>query len=89
MRRLGNFLIMLGFFLVVLFLLSDIAASPQFGLFLVGAALAALGFVFRSIAKPVERIPSGRFQTINRLRGRSSANKKSGSKPVDDISKKK
>jgi len=89
MKRMGNFLIMLGFFLVVLFVLSDIATSPQFGLFLVGAALAGLGFVLRAAAKPVERIPSGRFQTLNRLRGRSSADKKPGSPPVENIQKKK
>ena len=64
MRKIAFFLIILGIFLLVLYLLSDIAGSPAIGLLLVGGLLFGLGIWIRTTARPPEKPESTRFRTI-------------------------
>ena len=70
MKKFGNFLVLIGFFLLALFALSYSAHKPEYSLIIAGFSLFFFGILVRSRAKQVERTPSGRFRTFNRIFGR-------------------
>ena len=63
-RKLGQFSIALGVFLLVMFVFSDIAKQAEFGLLLAG--LAGLGFgIFMLVTNPAPQpTPSPRFRIL-------------------------
>ncbi len=63
-NRVGTFLVLLGFLLVGLYILSDIAQAPVCNFFLFGILFLGVGLVlwFRNPAPPPQ--PSGRFRLI-------------------------
>lgn len=68
-RRIGQFLFLLGFFLVFLFIVTDIGQEPKYELFfwgLVGLIIGAI-MIARNRPKPKE---SGRFRLLRNLRSR-------------------
>ena len=66
--RIGTFLIVIGLGLLVLFIGSVFSSAAQLSYFLLSAAAFFLGTVLRRRAT---HQPSGRFGSINRLRGRN------------------
>ena len=79
MRKVGEFLIMLGVLLVALYLLSDMAHSPNPLLLIFGGLILVLGIWLRINHKPEEKPQSSRFQRI-RQRKESSARPKTDKK---------
>jgi hypothetical protein len=60
--RVGNFLVVIGVLVILIFVASDISNQPVFPLFCSGAALLGLGAFLRiRNAQPGESKPSGRF----------------------------
>jgi hypothetical protein len=75
--RIGTFFMVVGFALIVLFVLTDIANSPQFGYFFLGA-LGVVGGVlllWRTPGAPPPP-PSGRFRLLKNISNRNKAKKK-------------
>ncbi len=65
--RVGTFFLLVGFGLVVLFILSDAAKQTSFSYFCWGTILLVVGFAFRAQYK--KSIPqSGRFSVFKRLK---------------------
>ena len=64
--RIGTFLLLLGFFFFIFFLLSDFADTPNFDWLFLGLLLAAVGFGLRRRASPPP--PAGRFSRIQKMR---------------------
>jgi len=76
-RRIGQFLALLGAFLVALFILSDISKLPEYGLLGGGAVLLVVGIVFViGNPKPAPE-PNPRFKMLKKLREKT----KKGPKP--------
>jgi hypothetical protein len=64
--RVGNFFVLVGIGLFVLFMFSEAAKSPTLGYFCWSAILLTLGFMLRAQWKrPVQ--PSGRFSLLKGL----------------------
>jgi hypothetical protein len=65
--RVGNFLVVIGVLVILIFLASDISSQPVFPLFCSGAALIGIGAYLRiRNAQPGEDKPSGRFRLFHR-----------------------
>jgi hypothetical protein len=62
--RIGTFLLVLGVFFFILFLVSDFAKQPDFDWLFLGVLLAAVGFIFRRRAAPPPS--AGRFSGLNK-----------------------
>jgi hypothetical protein len=63
--RVGNFLLVIGVLVIVLFLVSDFADQTHFPLFCSGGALLGIGAYLRlRNAQPGEDKPSGRFSLL-------------------------
>ena len=70
MNKVGTFFLLLGAFLIALFLLSDVAESPSFGLLLFGG-LIFIGGILLKIKAPKREIEANtRFQAIKKYRDR-------------------
>lgn len=73
--RVGNFLVVIGVLVILIFLASDLSSQPVFPLFCSGAALIGFGAYLRiRNAQPGEDKPSGRFGLLNR--GKKSKDEK-------------
>lgn len=70
MRRTGNFLIFLGIFLIGLFLLSDIASTPNFRLLVFGGISFLAGVISKWTSPKEERPQNTRFRLIRNMRDR-------------------
>ena len=66
--RIGTFFIMIGFGLLVLFLISGMSNQPDFIFFFIGVGAFIIGYLFR---RRVQRPSSGRFDLIRRAMERS------------------
>ncbi|RPH57365.1 MAG: hypothetical protein EHM81_11705 [Chloroflexi bacterium] len=65
----GTFFILLGIFLFVLFIMSDVADNTHFGYFCMGGASAIIAiFLKRTCARPAK--PSNRFEGIRKWQQR-------------------
>ncbi len=75
-NRVGTFLILLGFLLVGLYILSDISQAPVCNFFLFGILSLGVGLVlwFRNPAPPPQ--PSGRFRIIRGMGKKQNKGKK-------------
>jgi hypothetical protein len=75
--RVGTFFMLVGFALIVLFVLTDIADAPQFGYFFLGALGVTAGvlFLWRAPGTPPPP-PSGRFRVLKNISNRNKAKKK-------------
>jgi hypothetical protein len=68
-NRVGNFFILIGLFLIGLFVLSDVAKAPTCGFFITGALSLGLGiFLWFKNPRPPSP-PSGRFRVLKNRRG--------------------
>jgi hypothetical protein len=67
-HRFGTFFILVGLVLLILFLGSVFSGKLRLSYFLLSAAAFFLGNLLQRRAP---RLPSGRFDTINKLRGRN------------------
>ncbi len=76
LRRLGFFLLLMGFFFIALFFISDAADSPNFFLFFGGLLVAYLGWLVRQASKPPPS-DTGRFRTARKV-ARLGRRKKKG-----------
>lgn len=76
MRKIGVFLIMIGIFLLVLYLYSDMAGSPRVALLLAGGILLGLGIWILVATQPEEKPKSTRFRTVRQMKNRSAPTKK-------------
>ncbi|MFH1909241.1 MAG: hypothetical protein ABIL11_17980 [Chloroflexota bacterium] len=65
--RIGNFLILVGAGLMMIFIGSIQGNVPQFGILFFSLIAMFLGFLLRRRAKPHPQ--SGRFSTLGKLRG--------------------
>ena len=76
--RIGTFLLVLGVFFFIFFLVSDFAKQPDFDWLFLGALLVIFGFGFRSRAAPPP--PAGRFSRLNKYlaKRKESKGKKKG-----------
>jgi hypothetical protein len=70
MRRIGNFFIILGIFLIGLFLLSDIANTPNFNLLVFGGFSFLAGVVSKWTSPKEEPKENTRFRLIKNLQDR-------------------
>jgi sugar phosphate permease len=70
MRKVGVFLIMVGVFLMALYLLSDVAGSARIGLLLSGGLVLGLGIWIFTRTKPEEKPKNTRFQTLRQMKNR-------------------
>ena len=77
MRKTGTFFLLLGTFLIMLFLLSDIANSPSFSLLVFGGIFFIGGVLFK-IKSPAKSAPSPstRFQYIKSMKNRPKMSRK-------------
>lgn len=66
-HRIGTFFLMIGFGLLLIFLLSEAAGETTFQFFCVSIVLIIVGFLFRAQYKR-SVTSSGRFGVIKRLR---------------------
>ena len=84
--RVGQFLLILGIALLVIFVISDLAEDPQFNLFFWGLGIAALGIIMMRRGRlPAE--PSGRFRILQNYRNRGKGKKRqeeTSNRPVED-----
>jgi hypothetical protein len=77
--RIGSFLFLLGFILVIFFVLTDLANQPNFLYFILGAfAVIAGAFLWWRIPGGAPPPPSGRFRLLKNLstRGKQPPKKK-------------
>ena len=72
-HRLGNFFIIVGVALVVLFVISDLGDKPAFGYFFFGLVTVVLGVYLRWRSPNQPAAPAGRFTIIKRMRERKAA----------------
>ncbi len=64
LRKVGVFMTLLGGFLLALFVFSDIAKQPEFGLLLAGMAAVILG-IFLMVTNPNPQVtPNPRFRMV-------------------------
>jgi hypothetical protein len=70
MNRIGNFLLFLGVFLIGLFLLSDIANTPNFSLLVYGGISFLAGIISKWTGPKADRPPNTRFRLIRSVRDR-------------------
>lgn len=81
MYRIGFFLILVGAFLIFLYILSDVAKAPSVGLLLAGGVCILLGFWISRVNRPVKEGPkSERFKGIRQLKNRPPKTKKKDKK---------
>lgn len=74
--RVGNFLVVIGILVILIFLASDLSSQPVFPLFCTGAALIGFGAYLRlRNAQPGEDKPSGRFGLLRRGKKESKEEK--------------
>ncbi len=67
-KPLGSFLFFVGLILLVLFVFSDIAEQPQFGLFAGGAVCLILAVaLWLTSPRPAPGEPPARFRTVKKL----------------------
>jgi len=64
--RVGTFFLAVGIGLLVFFILSESAGSPNFSYFCWGAIILSIAFIFRGQYKKAVN-PSGRFSILKRL----------------------
>jgi hypothetical protein len=88
-RKAGGFFIGLGVFLVILFVISDSARQPEFGILAGGAGCFLLGGFILATHPAPEPPPSPRFRVIKRRKDepkprRESKEKGSGSANGED-----
>ena len=69
MSKLGCFVLLLGAFFVVLFVLSDIAKDRNFNYLVIGGVLFLFSLLFRR-SKPEPPPESNRFRVIKQFRNR-------------------
>jgi hypothetical protein len=83
-QRVGTFLLLVGFLLVVIFVLSDISHSVDFGYLFYGGLCLAGGFFLRwSHPKPPpEHNP--RFRILREMKEKKAKPKGQGKKEVND-----
>ena len=74
--RIGTFLLVLGVFFFIFFLVSDFAKQPDFDWLFLGTLLVIIGFGFRRRAAPPP--PANRFSRIRKMR--EDAKKRRGEK---------
>ena len=74
-RKIGQFFMLLGGFLLVLFVTSDIADDPEFNLFFFGLAGLVIGIILYNQDRP-EKPESARFRWIRSMLARSSRGRK-------------
>jgi hypothetical protein len=72
--RVGTFFLLVGLGLLVFFMLSEAAETPQFNYFCVSMVLLILGFMFRAQYRK-QIASSGRFSLIRRIFGRRGGDK--------------
>lgn len=73
-RKVGQFLIILGGFLLVLFVTSDIANDPAFNMFFFGLAGLVIGVILYNQDRP-EKSESERFRWIRGMLNRRTRDK--------------
>ncbi len=76
--RIGNFLILVGAGLMMVFIGSIQGNVPQFGYFFFSLIALFLGFILRRRAKRADRVgaaQSERFRTLRKLRGKGKDKK--------------
>jgi len=66
MRRFGNFLILIGLLLAVLFVFSDIAKSTDFTLLVVGGVLVLVGFFLKAASPKSSTEPAQHFRILRK-----------------------
>jgi len=72
--RLGTFFLAVGIGLLVFFILSESAGSPNFSYFCWGAVILTIAFIFRAQYKKAVN-PSGRFSILKRLMPKAKEDK--------------
>lgn len=72
--RLGTFFLVVGIGLLVFFVLSESAGSPNFSYFCWGAVILIIAFIFRAQYKKAVS-PSGRFSILKKLTPKSKEDK--------------
>ena len=68
-NRVGNFFILIGLFLIGLFVLSDVAKAPTCGFFIAGALFLGVGISLWIKSPRPPSPPSGRFRVLKNRRG--------------------
>ena len=74
--RIGTFFVLVGVGLMIFFLMSDAASSPQLSYFCWGTVILTLGFIFRGQFKKPAGPPSGRFSVFKRFKRKPKEEKK-------------
>jgi hypothetical protein len=67
-RRLGIFIMLIGVGLIAIYIISDLAGTPDLLYLLSGAVLSVGGFFLRRSHKPPPPPPSSRFRILKRKR---------------------
>ena len=70
MNRIGSFFLFIGFLLIGLYLLSDIAGSAVFGLLIAGGITLSIGILAKWRSPKEEHEGSSRFRLIRDIRNR-------------------
>jgi hypothetical protein len=83
LRKLGGFLILFGLFLLALFVFSDMANQPEFGLLLAGMGGTLLG-IFILVTNPAPKAdPNPRFRLVRGVKSQPQPKgPPSGDKPA-------
>ena len=76
--RIGTFLLVLGVFFFIFFLVSDFAKQPDFDCFFLGTLLVIIGFGLRRRAAPPP--PASRFSRIRKIREETKKRKEEKAK---------
>ena len=79
-RKAGGFFIGLGIFLLILFVLSDSARQPEFGLLVGGFGCMAVGSFFIATHPAPEPPPSTRFRIMKRRKDEPTPRRESKKK---------
>jgi len=75
--RVGTFFLLVGLGLLIFFMLSESAQTPQFNYFCGSMVLLIIGFFFRAQYRK-QTASSGRFNTIRRILSRRGGDEKDG-----------
>ncbi len=75
--RFGQFLVVIGIFLIFLFFLSDLGKQPQFNMLFAGLFLVAIGAILL-IRGAEPRQSSGRFRTAKKIWNRNKNKEEDG-----------
>jgi hypothetical protein len=71
-RRIGIFLILVGFGLIGFFVFSDLASQPSFGTLAIGTLALVAGIAIMVTNPAPEPHPSPRFRTLNKIMKRDN-----------------